>query len=260
MKSFKRYFIHVLEILVILILIAGVIYGLERIGIFSFSELLPWVDSEISDGHNDHFKYDNDIYSALAEQKSSDKVSVVSDLSREHVIKLLEEITVSENYYQEYNVSIPDNIGVSFDSKATVLCRDGLYDVSLYSNSGNIYKRVVESENTVEIYNFDSAGKESKTTLNKGGFDIQSDTGIIMTHNRFFSDYASYDPESEFYSVAYSDFGSVLYFEFLTEIDEFSQKECYWLSLDYGVVIKAECFEDENLVYSLETMTINNDF
>ena len=101
-------------------------------------------------------------------------------------------------------------------------------------------------------------GKENKTTLKKGGFDIQSDTGIIMMHDRFFSDNASY-ADDEFYSVAYSDFGSVLYFEFFTNIENISQKECYWLSLDYGVVIKAECYESDKLVYSLETTTINSD-
>lgn len=256
MEKIRHFIVHFLEVLVILILILGIIFGLESIGIFSFSELLPWVNPENKDENSDYLRYDNDIYEALSENNSTDTVSVVSDLSREHVIKILDEITVADNYYQEYNISLLDDNGHSFDSKATISRKDMMYDVSLYTSAGNVYKRIRESADTVEIFNFDN-GTENKTTLKKGSFDIQSDSGIIMTHDRFFSDYASY-ADDEFYSVAYSDFGSVLYFEFLTELEGYSQKECYWLSLDFGVIIKAECYENDNLVYSLETITINS--
>jgi len=257
MKKVPDKLIHVFEVLVILAVVFGIIAGLEYIGIFNFSSLFSLNYSDGSD--NVHIlPYDNgSIYSALSEGKSTDTVSVESELSREHVEKMLLQVTSDENYYQELNVTVYDDDGKTLTTKATVSREDGEFDVSLYASNGLRYKRIVQEDDFVQISIYDDKGKETRTTLPKGGFDIQEDTGIIMTHDRFFSENSLFAEGEEAFSVAYSDFGTVLMFEFYTKLDEYQQTERYWLSLDYGVVIRAECYEGDNIVFLLETIALN---
>ncbi len=257
MKKFPDKIVHVFEVLAVIAVVLGIIAGLEYIGILNFSGIFPWNVSDESDSVHVLPYDDGSIYNALSEGKSSDTVSVVSELSRERVEEMLREVTTSETYYQELNVTVYDGDGKSLATKATVSRQEENYDVSLYSSGGVRYKRITEDGDSVQIYVYDSKGKESKTTLSKGGFDIQSDTGIIMTHDRFFSENSSFGENESEFSVAYSDFGTVLMFEFRTMLDNYSQTERYWLSLDYGVVIRAECYEEDTLVYLLETIALN---
>ncbi len=256
MKKFPDKVVHVIEILIVLAVVFGIVAGLDFIGIFNFSGLFGWNPSDGSDSVHVLPYDDGSIYNALSEGKSSDTVSVVSDLSRESLEDMLLEVSTAEAYYQELDVTVYDGDGKSLTTKATVSLEDGNYDVSLYSSSGARYKRVTENGDSVQISAYDNKGKESKTTLSKGGFDIQADTGIIMTHDRFFSENTSFGENESEFSVAYSNFGSVLMFEFYTTLDDYSQTERYWLSLDYGVVIRAECYEEDNLVYLLETISL----
>ncbi len=257
MKKVPDKLIHLFEVLVIIAVVFGIIAGLEYIGIFNFQNLFSLNYSD--NNNNIHvLPYDDgNIYLALSDGKSKDTVSVETNLSREHVEEMLSKVTSDENYYQELNVTIYDDDRKALTTKATVLREDGQFDVSLYTSNGLRYKRIVQDNDFVQISVYDDSGSESTKTLPKGGFDIQEDTGIIITHDRFFSENSSFAQGDEAFSVAYSDFGTVLMFEFFTSLDDYQQTERYWLSLDYGVVIRAECYEGDKIVYLLETIALN---
>ncbi len=239
----------VLNIVFILVIVTGIIIGLDKIGILSVTD---WFSGE----NKIHTVLPNDegeIYKSLSQKKSSGNITVVPDLSEENVYALLADVEPSDNYYHEVTVTLFGLNNTKKTNRAFITKTDGKYDVIIYNQNSQMQKRIREIDDMISISNFNEAQNEYITIVEKGSFDIQSQTGVVITHNAFYE-----TPENVLtqYSLAQSDLGSVLEITFTSTLENYSQIQKYWLSLDFGVVTRAECYEDNALVYLMETSVL----
>ena len=239
----------VLNIVFILVIVSGIIIGLDKIGIFSLSD---WF-SQNNKIHTVLPHDEGEIYKSLSQKKSSDKITVVPDLTLDNVYSLLDDVEPDDNYYHEVTTTLYGQNNTKKISSAYVTKTDGKYDVIIYNQNSEIVKRIRQTNDTVSISNFDENGKEIITVAKGADFDIQSQSGVVITHKAF---YETPDNTVSTYALAQTDYGSFLEITFTSTLENYSQIQKYWLSLDFGVVTRAECYEDNALIYLMETVVI----
>ena len=121
------------------------------------------------------------------------------------------------------------------------------------SDDGNVVKQIVsDSENTT--INTLVNGNIKTTSYPNGKFDFSAETGAIITHEAFFE--AADDPQYSF-KIEADDLGTVMLIEFTSVMENYSQRQEYTLSLDYGVVTEARCYENGSLIYELTTNSLS---
>lgn len=239
----------VLNIVFILVIVSGIIIGLDKIGILSLTE---WFSGQ-NKIHTVLPHDEGEIYESLSQKKSSDSITVVPDLSWDNVYALLSDVEASDNYYHEAITTLYGQNNTKKILSASVTRTDGKYEVIVYNQNSEIVKRIRETQDLVSISNFDENGKEDITAVERANFDIQSQSGVVITHDAF---YQTPDNTLSSYSLAQTELGSVLEITFTSTLENYTQLQKYWLSLDYGIVTRAECYEDNVLVYLMETTSL----
>lgn len=256
MKKVKEALFSALNFLVIAALIAVITLGLNRIGIFEFPDFI----GEILNGRKNVQTVlpgdDGKIYESLSNGINTDTVNVVSELNQENVRRLLENVSVQPSYYQELEVSLYDENGKSITRKAVVRRTDGFTDVTLYDVNNRLIKLIEQQIDGVKI-TVPEGNSERSAFFSEGSISIEQESGVVMTHKLFLdSEFVGKEPS---YSVAYSSYGTVMQIVFETHDAKLPQTQKYWLSLDYGIVVRAETYENDSLVYLLETSVLGKD-
>lgn len=238
------------NVLVVLFMLALIVFGLNKIGVYNLPapiEKLIGTYNEVSDdnqyGNNnvvDSMVYD-DYYSGLVTS---------SEITYENARVLLESIVPADNYSQDISVQyFQNNKKNPYIEKISVNRRKGLYSATVMDLASGIVKTIQEKNNVISVL---PEGKEENWyELPKGEFDISDECGFILTVENFINSQSLLEQAS--FSLSKGNFGSEITIVFDSVIDGYTQKEQYTVSLDFGVVISAECYENDTLVYSMST-------
>lgn len=256
MNKFRNALFSALNILVIVVLLLGIMIGLRSIGIFRFPNFVENFLSKESAKENVLPNDDGKIYDALKKGQSDGNVTVTAELNPQNVRKMLEGVKPKDSYYQEVNTTLYDNSN-SVTTKAVVRKSAGKYSVKLYNSEGTLKKEIDELESATQIKVYSSANRFDTVEVPTGSFDMSGESGVVITHENFLN--SENELEAADYSMAQSPFGTIMQITFNTSLENYTQTEVYWLSLDYGIVTRCECYEGENLVYKLETIALNDD-
>jgi hypothetical protein len=193
---------------------------------------------------------DEKIYSSLDNEAFSD-VHSYPEISHQTVKSLLSSLSTPEIYYWYYNSTI-----ISSSKERTVngimKFNNGSYMIENFAGSsdGTLLKTIIEENGVVTVQTYSNARTSTAE------FDSSSTNAFIEAGVPDITTFLSDEGENFNYSLHDSEYGKILYAEFVSEKNSYSQEQRYYISLDFGIVIKAECYENGRLVYDLSTITL----
>lgn len=245
MKKRSQIFIFVLAAVVVLSIIFTSVY----FGRINFVKKDKAGVSDLPD--KIHLPGDDEkIYSSLDSIPFDDSHSY-PEISHENVKELLSSLTTPDVYYWYYNSTV-----ISSHKDRTIngimKFNDGSYMIESYSGSadGALLKTVIEEDGVVTVQTYNNA------VTSTAEFDSESTSAFIEAGVPDVATFLSNEGENFNYSMHDSEYGKIIYAEFTTIKDSYSQEQRYYISLDFGIVIKAECLENGRLVYDLSTITL----
>lgn len=256
MEKLKNILFGVLNFLVVVLLLCAIVFGLNKIGVFSFSDFFRELFG-LPERRVNVLPYDDGkIYQSLSDGTSGGDVTVKVSLSPENVKALLENVTLADDYYQETQYTVFAGNSQSIKRKAVIRRTESLTGISLYDESGALFKRIEQLPKGVRVTNISADGNETSSEFPYGTITAEQESGVIMTHTDFLDGNLSSQFDESSYSVAYSSYGTVMQITFEKSDERYIRTQKYWLSLDYGIVVRAECYENDSLVYLLETLSL----
>lgn len=184
---------------------------------------------------------DEKIFSSL-NGESIPSVAVFPDIPAKRVKELLSAVKTPESFCWYYTHTLNSS---RISQKEFGIARFDVdtYKIEVYDNSSQLKKTVLEDNGTVVI-NTDGNSKEFVSFFT----DPFKEAGVPSL-----SDFLKTDTLNMTYSLVESEYGSLIYAQFVSTKGPYMQTEQYYISLDYGIVVRADCYENGILVYHLET-------
>lgn len=245
MKKRQQIFFYILGAIVLLAIIATSIWfgGISfKNGDTDNNNTLP--DKIQLPGDNDK------IYSSL-HPENYENDHVYPEISHETVKELLSVLETPNVYYWYYN-SIIISSAKERTTSGILKYNNGSYMIENYSgdSNGRLEKTVIEENGVVSVQTYNNG----QTSLAE--FNSETTSAFIEAGVPDIKEFISDNGEDFRYSLHESEYGKLLYAEFTSEKDDYSQEQRYYISLDFGIVIKAECYENGTPVYALNTVTL----
>ena len=192
---------------------------------------------------------DEKIYASLSEY-NKDSVSVYPAIDHETVKLMLDSIVPPEVFYWEFNKTVISSLKER-STNGNMKFENGNYMVELLSAKNNeVEKTVICQGNTVSVQSHNGQ------SITVADFDAETCTAFLEAGVPEISDFISDEGKNFAYSLHESELGKILYAEFSVEKDGYSQSKNYYISLDFGIVFKADCYENGKPVYSLNTLSL----
>lgn len=243
MEKLKDAIFAFLNVFVIVALLIFILAGLMHIGIIEppkFVSELFGLDDDDSDDSSSQGGFDG-----IGSETPSYSFDYIT-LDSENVKKMLYSVTPADSYLMEYTYTLYSSSG-SVTSKICIVKQSDFYCAFYLSANGTPYRQIVRNDTATTVNTLDH-GVLSTVSYPSGSIDFSSEIGSLLTHRDFFT--ATDDPGYTF-KLTSGEYGSALAIDFTSTMNDYSQKQSYLLSLDYGVVTHAECFENDSLIYSL---------
>jgi hypothetical protein len=177
----------------------------------------------------------------------TDSVTLIPDITHQQVKELMSHLTVPDAFCWYYSHTLYSS-KKSSTSSGILKMDEGSYRIESYTPDGVLTKTIVGEGDSISVsnnlYSTVSEFPSSTTSVfvEAGVPDIQ----------RFISD----DGLDFEYTLVNSDYGTLIFAEFVSDKNGYVQRQEYYISLDYGIVIKADCYENNNIIYALTTTAL----
>ena len=171
-------------------------------------------------------------------------MTVFPDISSDQVKVLLENVNVPESYAWYFRSTL-HSARSSVSENGIMLFSDDSYKLELFDENSNLKKTVVQEGGNVSVAIGDNNAEFASSA------DAFEEAGVPSL-----SDFMSSELNDFNFSLVESNIGSLLYAEFVSTKGKYSQSEQYYISLDYGIVVRADCYENGTKIYSLETTAL----
>lgn len=183
----------------------------------------------------------NSFYDSLHDTPS-ESVRLFPDITHERVKELLSAVVPPERYCWYYTTTLC--------SSAKNLTRNGIL---IYG--GGDCKIEVYNEGSILYKTVSLRGGSLFTEQNGVETELPSDKNSVFTEAGVvsLSSFLEDSGEDFSYTLAESDYGTLLFASFAVEKGSYRQTQEYYISLDYGIVVRADCYENDTLIYHLET-------
>lgn len=256
MKNHRELLGIAVNVVLVVVLLIFIVVGLNKIGIYDLPDwaekIIGTYDNPDDDGLNNRADTEKSI------EYSADKNAVehASELTYENARELIEAVLPVSAYKHEMTVEYLSGGEKVSSEIVSLICSDGLYRASVSDIDGNPKKYVSENADSTVVTVFEG-GESAELVYPKTTFDISDECGFIIKADNFLE--SDYELDEATFYLENGSYGAELTITFDTVLGEYTQTEVYTLSLDYGVVVFAECFENENLVYSMSTKSLSRD-
>lgn len=178
---------------------------------------------------------------------SNDSVKLVPDITHEQVKEMLNTLSPPSSFCWYYTHTLYSS-KKSNTTTGILKIDGGNYRIETYNTDGFLMKSIIGEGDGISVLN-NTYGTVSE-------FSSESTSVFIEAGVPDIEKFAS-DSGTDFeYTLVNSIYGTLLFAHFESEINGYSQTEEYYISLDYGIVIKADCFENGNVIYSLATTAL----
>lgn len=189
---------------------------------------------------------DEKIYNSISGE-STDSVKLFPDITHEQVKTMLGSVSLPSSFCWYYDNTIYSS-KKSISTSGILKMEGSDYRIEIYSNKNVLNKTVISEGDGVTIQNnIDGTVSE----FSKNSFDMFSEAGVPDISMFLSDDGFDFD-----YTLIDSEFGSLIFASFTSEKDGYSQKQEYYISLDYGIVVRADCYENDRIIYSLTTKAL----
>ena len=192
------------------------------------------------------------IYDSLKSGKNEyDNITVYPMVSFDNVKNLILDIRPKDSFYWNYKYTIYSG-RKSLSQIGVLSFSDNVYNLKKYSSGNILVKSVTQNEKNTTVKTY-TKGVENEKTFSGNTHSIFAEAGVPVVET--FLDVA--DKENYTFTLADSDFGKLLLVTFKNTKGELSIIENYYISLDYGLVVRTESYENGVLVYLLETTLLS---
>lgn len=181
------------------------------------------------------------LYDSLHDSPA-DSVRIFPDITHDRVKELIRAVIPPERYCWYYTSVLYSTDG-SLSRKGILIYDNGDYKNELYDGEDTLIKTVSLRDGELFV-----AQNGIETALSADSTTFFAESGISET-----ASFLSEEGEEFSYTLAESDYGTLLYADFTVEKGAYRQRQEYYISLDYGMVVRADCYENDSLIYHLET-------
>lgn len=247
MQRVKNILACVLQVSVIVLILAFIVFGLAKIGLLETPPFLKqWFGDNALGKENENA---NSLTGLLKSYEDNGSYTVLkAEMTPESVRAMLSELTPVSDYVHDLEYTVyADGKGTA--RRLVLTYRDGLKLAYYVSQGLGAYKQVLEYNGTTTVSTYDGTEVRS-VSYPTGDIDFAGQIGVIITHKDFLA--ASSD-SGYTYSLLSGDEGTVMLITFTSQKDHYVQTQTYKLNLDYGIVTEANCYENGSLVYALTT-------
>lgn len=239
------------NIALVVLLFCFIVCGLNIIGIYNLPRPIEKLLGTYEGDDNSSYVAEG-VYNSILFDESELPFSSVS-LGYENAMKILTEISPVSNYVQKVDITHYYNQNTRIE-ELDIECDGGLYSVSIY-NAGKLIRSVVQEKHDVTVTEFFDDDSRS-SVIRRGEFDIFEECGFVLNVDEFVD--AGYNLDVADYSQVINDNGTFIIISFNSEFNGIPQMLKYVISLDYGVVTEAYCYENDKLVYQMLTETLSD--
>lgn len=192
-----------------------------------------------------------EIFEYIAGPEDSAEFDSYPEITVENMNTLLNTLQPHENFYWE-TVSETFSTG----SSAKINCKSRIsgkkYNVEILDGNNNITKKYVSDGVNTVIFGY-SSGYSDSSVYSSGIFDFYSDAALISVD--YFKDTDFTESSCEIHHVKTEQY-SLVTVEYTYDRNGITVKNRYGISLDYGVVLFADCFENDIPVFKQSTVSI----
>ena len=251
MNKLKNLLFSFLNILVIAAILVFIMWGLWKIGLIE----LPFLDKLSGNQSTEAPEKKHNSTEFLESTENLPKYDFEStELNGDTVKKMLSELKPSFSFAQDLQYTLISESSV-LNKRVFVIKHDSVYCAFFLSGDGNVEKQIIRNDYHTTV-NTLTGSELQGISYNNGDIDFGSQAGIILTHKDFLP--AADDPAYTF-EIGSDDNGTVMKISFTSAMGEYTQVQEYTLSLDYGVVTEASCYENGKLIYSLSTNSLSDE-
>lgn len=247
MDKLKSVLFLLLNFILIFAVVAVVLSGLHRIGLFE----IPDFAAQLFGIHNGTSGEDSPEGNRSFLTGTGSYTVIKADMTPENVRKVLEAVVPAKRYSHDLQYTVYSSGGKS--TKRLVITEDEKMSCAYFISDGAVTRQIVRTDSATTVNTLDGERLNSVSYSN-GSFDFAEDTGAIITHKDFFE---AVTDDNYTFTLASDDDSSLLIINFTSSNGSYSQLQNYTLNLDYGIVTEAYCYENENLVYSMTTNALS---
>ena len=250
-KRFSNIRSLLLQMAVVILLFLVALYGLWRVGLVSLPSFL---EELLTTDKADTQPYVNESYTLFEYVRDADETEtdvVYPVLSAENLTLLLSELAPYETYFWSCETTV---YGAGYERSAEINARisGSKYHVETSDASNNTRKvYICDGEKTsVTVYR----GPQTESTVYARGLqDFYSDAGLVSVASFADADFPNGNCDIRTIENNGYRLVSIVYEQMRGNVTVRNQ---YMLSLDYGIVLFAECYENDKPVYTMKTTSV----
>ncbi len=193
---------------------------------------------------------DGKIYASL-HSEDSDTVSVYPEISKEDVTALLTAAKNQQSSYVWYYKSSLFSRDTSSSEYGIFRYSDNTYIVDIFGSDNSLLRTVTDNGTVILVQRYEAGIRDTQKSFSSNNTTIFDEIGVPEIDSFLNSGDIDFS-----YSLVDSNYGKLLYAQFTSTSGDYVQSQEYYISLDYGIVVRADCFENNSLIYSLETVSL----
>lgn len=241
------------QILAVIVVFGIIAYGLWRIDLL---KLPSFIENLLVSGDEPTEDYASDGYEIFgyinSDAASTEKELIYPTVSTENLAALLNTAIPYENYYWESRSEL-----ISSSGSVVTECKSRIsgnrYNVEISDNNGNTVRRYISDGESTLVSKSSRGGINSSKIYRYGLVDFYADASLISID--YFKDGEFSDDNTEIRFINENGY-NMLSLVYIADRNGVTVRNEFLISLDYGVVLFAECYEKDTLVYSLHTDSI----
>jgi len=243
----------ILQILLLLVLFSVSFVLLRKANLIKFPGFIEDMFYKEEPIVNEYTGDGTEILEYIGDATDIKELSTYPEITVENMNKLLNSLDTYENFYWECtSQTFAGNTSITRKCESRI--SGNKYNISIFDETGAKVKSFISNGERTVVSKFPLYGESGSSVYHQGIFDFYSDAGLVSVE--YFKDIDFSDKQCEIRLINEDKFNllSVIYSYNRNGIEV---KNNYRISLDYGVVLFAECIENGITVYKQTTTSIN---
>lgn len=249
--DFKKARSLIFQILTLLVLFTVAFILLRRANLIKFPNFIEQFLNTKQETTSDFSGDGQEIFKYIGKNNSPDQLSYYPVITVENMNALLNSLEPHKNFYWE-SISETYYSGSVTAKKCKSRISEEKYNVELLDKDDKTVRKYV-SDGTVTAVSKPPYGESDSTVYTRGIFDFYSDASLISVD--YFKDADFSEDSCEIRLIENGQYNIVSIIHTYNR-NGISVKNIYGISLDYGVVLFAECFENNIPVFKQSTLSI----
>lgn len=250
-KRFSNIRSLLLQMAVVILLFLVALYGLWRVGLVSLPGFLENLLKTESTEQQPYVNESYTLFEYVRDKAEPETENLYPSLTPENLSLLLNELTPYETYFWSCETTV---YGAEYQRSTEINARisGSKYHVETSDAANNTRKVYISDGEKTSVTAYRGQQPES-TVYARGLQDFYSDAGLVSVAS--FADADFPNGNCDIRSIENNGYRlvSIVYEQDRNGVTVRNQ---YMLSLDYGIVLFAECFENGKPVYTMKTTSV----